>query len=69
MSLKSGLEECIALLAPREPGSTLVVSSSRSESVKGFVTRVGNRIVKGVSMCFSLYTPLGFDGSFVLFQP
>ncbi|MCJ1474529.1 hypothetical protein MMC13_003187 [Lambiella insularis] len=46
-SLKSGLEECIALLAPNEPGSTLVVSSMRSESVKGFLTRVGTRIVKG----------------------
>ncbi|MCJ1393577.1 hypothetical protein MMC18_006452 [Xylographa bjoerkii] len=46
-SLKSGLEECIALLAPKEPGSTLVISSMRSESVKGFVTRVGTRIVKG----------------------
>ncbi|MCJ1245662.1 hypothetical protein MMC30_002866 [Trapelia coarctata] len=46
-SLKSGLEECIALLAPVEPGSTLVVSSMRSESVKGFITRVGTRIVKG----------------------
>ncbi|MCJ1226130.1 hypothetical protein MMC12_002779 [Toensbergia leucococca] len=46
-SLKSGLEECIALLAPKEPGSTLALSSLRSESVKGFVTRVGTRIVKG----------------------
>ncbi|KAI9819151.1 MAG: hypothetical protein M1827_007307 [Pycnora praestabilis] len=49
-SLKSGLEECIALLAPREPGSTLVLSSLRSESLKGFVTRVGTRIVKGVRL-------------------
>ena len=48
-SLKSGLEECVALLAPQEPGSTLALSSLRSESVKGFVTRVGTRIVKGVS--------------------
>ena len=39
----------MALLVPTEPGSTLVVSSLRSESVKGFVTRVGTRIVKGVS--------------------
>ncbi|MCJ1232110.1 hypothetical protein MMC14_000059 [Varicellaria rhodocarpa] len=46
-SFKSGLEECVALLVPTEPGSTLVVSSLRSESVKGFVTRVGTRIVKG----------------------
>lgn len=46
--LKEGLEECVALLAPKEPGSTLVLSSLRSESVKGFVTRVGTKIVKGV---------------------
>lgn len=49
-SLKSGLEECVALLAPQEPGSTLALSSLRSESVKGFVTRVGTRVVKGVSL-------------------
>lgn len=47
-SLKSGLEDCYALLAPIEPGSTLVMSSPRSESVKGHVTRVGTEIVKGV---------------------
>ncbi|KAI9668722.1 MAG: hypothetical protein M1829_005262 [Trizodia sp. TS-e1964] len=46
-SIKAGLQECMALLAPREPGSTLVLSSLRSECVKGFVTRVGTRIVKG----------------------
>lgn len=46
-SLKSGLEECAALLAPSENGSTLVLSSVRSESLKGLVTRVGTRIVKG----------------------
>ncbi|KAF4540067.1 37s ribosomal protein [Lasiodiplodia theobromae] len=46
-SLKAGLEECAALLAPTEHGSTLVVSTVRSESLKGFVTRVGTRIVKG----------------------
>lgn len=39
------------LLAPAEPGSTLVLSSLRSESVKGFVTRVGTKIVKGVRDC------------------
>lgn len=49
-SLKSGLEECAALLAPTENGSTLVLSSLRSESLKGLVTRVGTRIVKGVSL-------------------
>ncbi|CAI6335814.1 unnamed protein product [Periconia digitata] len=46
-SLKAGLEECAALLAPVENGSTLVLSSVRSESLKGLVTRVGTRIVKG----------------------
>ncbi|KAF2703953.1 hypothetical protein K504DRAFT_485427 [Pleomassaria siparia CBS 279.74] len=46
-SLKAGLEECAALLAPSEHGSTLVLSSVRSESLKGLVTRVGTRIVKG----------------------
>ncbi|KAJ9641574.1 hypothetical protein H2201_003956 [Coniosporium apollinis] len=46
-SLKAGLEECAALLAPTEHGSTLVLSTHRSESLKGFVTRVGTRIVKG----------------------
>ncbi|KAJ4287023.1 hypothetical protein N0V90_012904 [Kalmusia sp. IMI 367209] len=46
-SLKAGLEECAALLAPSETGSTLVLSSLRSESLKGLVTRVGTRIVKG----------------------
>ncbi|KAK6438526.1 hypothetical protein LTR95_005273 [Oleoguttula sp. CCFEE 5521] len=46
-SLKAGLEECAALLAPQEPGSTLVLSSLRSESLKGYITRVGTRIVKG----------------------
>ncbi|KAL1854132.1 hypothetical protein Plec18167_000050 [Paecilomyces lecythidis] len=46
-SLREGLQECTALLAPREPGSTLVLSSPRSESLKGFVTRVGTKIIKG----------------------
>jgi hypothetical protein len=50
-SLKAGLEECAALLAPTENGSTLVLSSVRSECLKGLVTRVGTRIVKGVSFC------------------
>lgn len=47
-SLKSGLEDCYALLAPVDPGSTLVVSTHRNEIVKGHITRVGTRIVKGV---------------------
>ncbi|KAI1343504.1 37S ribosomal protein rsm22 [Xylariaceae sp. FL0016] len=46
-SLKSGLEDCYALLAPIDPGSTLVLSTPRNETVKGHVTRVGTRIVKG----------------------
>ncbi|KAF1934347.1 uncharacterized protein M421DRAFT_480 [Didymella exigua CBS 183.55] len=46
-SLKAGLDECAALLAPSENGSTLVLTSVRSESLKGLVTRVGTRIVKG----------------------
>ncbi|CAO2657613.1 Nn.00g037390.m01.CDS01 [Neocucurbitaria sp. VM-36] len=46
-SLKAGLEECAALLAPTENGSTLVLSSVRSESLKGLVTRIGTRITKG----------------------
>lgn len=47
-NLKHGLEHCYALLAPLDPGSTLVVSTPRNELVKGHVTRVGTRIVKGV---------------------
>lgn len=54
-SLKSGLQECVALLAPEEPGSTLALSSLRSECVKGFVTRVGARIVRGVSQCLEMH--------------
>ncbi|KAI2632945.1 RAVE subunit 2/Rogdi [Xylaria nigripes] len=53
LSLKHGLEECYALLAPIDPGSTLVVSTPRAELVKGHVTRVGTRIVKG-----TIYTKL-----------
>lgn len=49
VSLKDGLEDCITLLLPQEPGSTLALSSVRSESIKGYVTRIGAWIVKGVS--------------------
>ena len=59
-SLKAGLEECAALLAPSENGSTLVLTSVRSESLKGLVTRVGTRIVKGVGGpgdCIHVRTP------------
>ncbi|KAI9779828.1 MAG: hypothetical protein M1839_007141 [Geoglossum umbratile] len=44
-SLRLGLEECIALLEPTEPGCKLVLSSHRSESLKGTITRVGTRVV------------------------
>lgn len=46
-SLKDGLQECADLLAPQDPGSTLVLSSLRSEQLKGYITRVGTRIMKG----------------------
>jgi len=49
-NLRHGLEDCYALLAPIDPGSTLVLSTPRNEAVKGHVTRVGTRIVKGVSL-------------------
>ncbi|MCJ1255777.1 hypothetical protein MMC24_003594 [Lignoscripta atroalba] len=66
-SLKSGLEECVALLQPREPGSTLVLSSVRSESVKGFVTRVGTRIVKGdIHLRLTTLPPPRSSGSYPL---
>ncbi|KAI1080609.1 RAVE subunit 2/Rogdi [Whalleya microplaca] len=45
-SLKHGLEDCYALLAPIEPGSTLALTTPRHETIKGTVTRVGTRIVK-----------------------
>ncbi|KAK3500538.1 RAVE subunit 2/Rogdi [Neurospora crassa] len=46
-NVKHGLEDCYALLAPIDPGSTLVLSTPRNEIVKGHITRVGTRIVKG----------------------
>lgn len=49
-NLKHGLEDCYALLAPVDPGSTLVLSTPRNEVVKGHITRVGTRIVKGVCL-------------------
>lgn len=48
--LKNGLDDCYALLAPIDPGSTLVMSTPRNEKVKGTLTRVGTRIVKGVRL-------------------
>lgn len=52
--LKHGLEDCYALLAPIDPGSTLVMSTPRNEKVKGTLTRVGTRIVKGVRLPIGL---------------
>lgn len=52
--LKHGLEDCYALLAPVDPGSTLVMSTRHNEKVKGTLTRVGTRIVKGVRRTTSL---------------
>ncbi|KAH6980983.1 RAVE subunit 2/Rogdi [Ilyonectria sp. MPI-CAGE-AT-0026] len=46
-NLKHNLDDCYALLAPIDPGSTLVMSTPRNEKVKGTLTRVGTRIVKG----------------------
>ena len=46
-STQDGLTECIALLDPQEGGSTLALSSTRSEALKGFVVRMGERIIKG----------------------
>jgi len=40
------LENCYALLAPIEPGSTLVLTTPRHEAVKGTITRVGTRITR-----------------------
>lgn len=64
---KEALEECKALLAPIEPGSTLAMSSVRSEAVKGYINRVGTMIVKGVSLfCCSREPPLTYFQSLVL---
>ena len=46
-SMQDGLTECISLLDPQEDGSTLALSSLRSEALKGFVVRMGERITKG----------------------
>jgi hypothetical protein len=54
--LKRGIEDCYALLAPIDPGSTLVMSTHRNEKVKGTITRVGTRIVKGVRTSLPLCT-------------
>jgi len=46
-ALRSGLEECRHLLAPSGPGSKLPLSTSRSEALKGTITRVGSRVTRG----------------------
>jgi len=49
-SLREGLEECVVLLQPTQPASTLVLSTHRSECLKGYITRVGTQIIKGVRL-------------------
>ncbi|KAI0835459.1 RAVE subunit 2/Rogdi [Hypoxylon sp. FL0890] len=47
--LKRGLEDCCALLSPPDlAGSTLVLTTVRNEIVKGYTTRVGARLVRGL---------------------
>ncbi|KAF8537992.1 RAVE subunit 2/Rogdi [Trichophaea hybrida] len=46
-ALRSGLEECLSLLNPNGPGSTLALSTLRSEALKGIITRVGSRVTRG----------------------
>lgn len=44
-SIRSGLQECSRLILPTST-STLAISSPRSECLKGFATRAGDKIVK-----------------------
>lgn len=45
--LKAGLEDCANLVAPQEPDiTTLVLSTHRTESLKGFITLAGARVIK-----------------------
>ncbi|KAI0476086.1 RAVE subunit 2/Rogdi [Xylariaceae sp. FL0804] len=54
-SLRHGLDDCYALLAPSDDAdpagggssTTLALTTPRAEAVKGHVTRVGTRIVRG----------------------
>lgn len=64
--LKHGLEDCYALLAPIDPGSTLVMSTPRNEKVKGTITRVGTRIVKGVRS--SPFSPICISNLTMLYR-
>ncbi|RKF58714.1 putative 37s ribosomal protein rsm22 [Erysiphe neolycopersici] len=61
-ALKNGINECLALLAPVHPGSTLVLSSHRSENIKGHVTRIGSQIVKGtINLRLRTHAPLNLS--------
>lgn len=53
-SVRAALDDIADLLNPAasSPACTLVMSSLRSEAVKGYITRVGTRIVKGVRTHF-----------------
>ncbi|KAK9459992.1 RAVE subunit 2/Rogdi [Lipomyces oligophaga] len=45
-SISDGLDECLTLLHDDQPSSTLVLSSNRSEALKGIVVRKGKEITK-----------------------
>ncbi|KAL1887931.1 hypothetical protein Sste5346_009876 [Sporothrix stenoceras] len=45
--LKLSLQDCYQLLKPANQGNTLVVSTPRTEAVKGHITRLGTHITKG----------------------
>ncbi|TGZ82979.1 hypothetical protein EX30DRAFT_339228 [Ascodesmis nigricans] len=46
-SVRTGLQECLTLLDPSGPSSTLALSSSRSEALKGIIHRSGSSITRG----------------------
>lgn len=52
-SIYDGLDECVVLMQFDQSPSTLVLSSNRSEALKGFVVRQGKNITKavGVPLC------------------
>lgn len=57
--LRHGLEDSYALLAPVDSGSTLVLTTPRHETIKGHVTRVGTRLVRGaISLRLRTLPPL-----------
>lgn len=67
--VKQGLLQVASLIeSPPEQASTLVLSTHRSEALKGFVTRVGDQITKG-DMKLRLHTlppPKGSNGPYQL---